>query len=429
MQVGLHCSLSDDQIAAGIANSQRQVSIAIGALAEATDAQGAALNLCLILDQSGSMGGRPMETVKQAAMRVIEKLAPSDRLSVISFDHRARTLISNQAVENPGLLRATIAQLEAAGGTAIDEGLRLGIEEFAKGKTDAVSQAMLLTDGENEHGSNERCLKFAKLAADYGLTINSLGFGEHWNQDVLEQIADAGGGSLSYIERSEDAVASFSQLFERMQTIGLTNAHLIIELGPNIRLADTKPLAQVAPDVIELTPLVADNRIEVRLGDLMVDLDRKVLVNLYIQALPPGPHSIAKLQVRYDNPAVGGIGLLSEAIPLEITAIADHSPKIDPQVQQQVLTLAKYRQTQIAETKLQQGDRTGAATMLQTASMTAFQLGDQRAGTILQDNATRLQAGEDLSESDRKKTRIAAKTVIRPIPDPAPEQAPQPEAE
>ncbi|WP_267921705.1 hypothetical protein [Nostoc favosum] len=33
---------------------------------------------------------------------------------------------------------------------------------------------------------------------------------------------------------------------------------------------------------------------------------------------------------------------------------------------------AKYRQTQLAEAKLQQGDRTGAATMLQTAAKTAY---------------------------------------------------------
>lgn len=416
MQLGLHCSLSDDKVAAGLANSQRQVSIAIGALAP-SEGKAATLNLCLILDQSGSMGGRPLETVKQAAMRVIEKLTPGDRLSVVSFDHRAKTLIANQVVENPASLRASIAQLEAAGGTAIDEGLRLGIEEFAKGKDEAVSQALLLTDGENEHGSNERCLKFAKLAADYGLTINALGFGEHWNQDVLEKIADAGGGTLSYIERSEEAVAEFSRLFERMQTVGLTNAHLILELSPGVQLAATKPLAQVAPDVIELTPLVEGNRIEVRLGDLMVGLDRNILVNLYVQALPVGHHSIAQLQIRYDNPAQGAVGLLSEAIPLEIEAIADHSPQTNAEVQAQVLALAKYRQTQIAEAKLEQGDRTGAATMLQTAAQTALQLGDQQAATILQKNATQLQAGEDLSERDRKKTRIAAKTIIGKLPD------------
>jgi len=82
-------------------------------------------------------------------------------------------------------------------------------------------------------------------------------------------------------------------------------------------------------------------------------------------------------------------------------------------VQQQILTIAKYRQTQIAETKLQQGDRAGAATMLQTAAKTALQMGDKNAATVLQTSATRLQSGEELSESDKKKTRIVSKTVLK----------------
>jgi Ca-activated chloride channel homolog len=74
---------------------------------------------------------------------------------------------------------------------------------------------------------------------------------------------------------------------------------------------------------------------------------------------------------------------------------------------------AKYCQTQLAEAKLQQGDRTGAATMLQTAAKTALQIGDKGAATVLQTSATRLQAGEELSEADLKKTRIVSKTVLQ----------------
>ena len=75
--------------------------------------------------------------------------------------------------------------------------------------------------------------------------------------------------------------------------------------------------------------------------------------------------------------------------------------------------MAKYRQTQIAETKLQDGDRAGAATMLQTAAKTALQMGDRQGASILQTNATRLQIGKDLSQGDRKKTRLVSKTILR----------------
>ncbi len=45
----------------------------------------------------------------------------------------------------------------------------------------------------------------------------------------------------------------------------------------------------------------------------------------------------------------------------------NYQPIQDAEVQQYILALAKYRQTQLAEIKLEQGDRAGAVTMLQTA--------------------------------------------------------------
>ncbi|KAB8315769.1 VWA domain-containing protein [Tolypothrix campylonemoides VB511288] len=413
MKVSLQPALNDGNLDANQSNSQRQLAISISASAENRD-RNIPLNLCLILDHSGSMGGRPLETVKKAASRLVDRLNPGDRLSIVVFDHRAKVLVPNQIIENPERIKQQINRLSADGGTAIDEGLRLGIEELAKGKKETISQAFLLTDGENEHGDNNRCLKFAQLAASYNLTLNTLGFGDNWNQDVLEKIADGGGGTLSYIAQPEQIVDEFSRLFNRIQTVGLTNAYLLFSLMPNVRLAELKPIAQVAPDTIELpVQPETDGRFAVRLGDLMKDVKRVILANIYLGQLPEGRQTIALLQVRYDDPAQNKTGLLSESIPVEANVIRMYQSSPAPEVQQHILALAKYRQTQLAEAKLQQGDRAGAATMLQTAAKTALQMGDKSAATVLQTSATRLQAGEDLSESDRKKTRIVSKTVLQ----------------
>jgi Ca-activated chloride channel homolog len=412
MKVGLEAALNDTNLDAAQVMSQRQLAISLSALAE-PNGRTAPLNLCLILDHSGSMNGRPLETVKQAAHRIVDSLSPGDRLSIVVFDHKAKVLVPNQLIENPAEVKIEINKLKASGGTAIDEGMRLGIEELAKAKKDTISQAFLLTDGENEHGSNERCLKLAQLAASYNLTLSTLGFGNHWNQDVLEQIADAAGGTLSYIQHPEEAVSEFSRLFNRVQSVGLTNAHLLLTLSPQVRLAELKPIAQVVPETVELSVVQTEQQYVVRLGDLMVDVPRVVLANLYIGQLPEGEHPIATLQVRYDDPVSGGVDLLSEPVQAFAHMMALYQPAMKPQVQQHVLALAKYRQTQIAEMKLIQGDRAGAATMLQSAAKTALQMGDYNAATVLQDNATRLQDGEELSEADRKKTRIVSKTILQ----------------
>lgn len=417
MKVRLQPVLNDTNLDALQLNSQRQLAVSISAIAGETLEDHPSLNLCLILDHSGSMGGRSLETVKQAANLLVDRLAPGDRLSVVVFDHRAKVLIPNQFLTDPEGIKQQINHLKADGGTAIDEGLRLGIEELAKGKKEAISQAFLLTDGENEHGDNNRCLKFAQLAASYNLTLNTLGFGDNWNQDVLEKIADAGLGALSYIQKPDQAMEEFNRLFDRMQTVELTNAYLLFSLAPKVRLAELKPIAQVSPDTIELpVQPEADGRLAVRLGDLMQNVERVVLANIYLGQLPEGKQAIANLQIRYDDPARNQTGLLSPTLPIYMNVMQAYQPNLNPQVQQSILALAKYRQTQLAETKLQQGDRSGAATMLQTAAKTALQMGDKKAATVLQVSATRLQSGEELSESDRKKTRIVSKTVLQDTP-------------
>jgi Ca-activated chloride channel family protein len=145
----------------------------------------------------------------------------------------------------------------------------------------------------------------------------------------------------------------------------------------------------------------------------MTDAERVVLANLYVSQLPPGLQTIATVQVRYDDPSLGQEKLFSERVPVDIEVQQTYQPALNTQVQNSILALAKYRQTQIAETKLQQGDRAGAATMLQTAAKTAIQMGDKGAATVLQTSATRLQSGEDLSDADRKKTRIVSKTRLQ----------------
>ena len=410
MKVGLQWALSDAHLPTNQPSAQRQLSVSVSASGKGVQAP---LNLCFVLDRSGSMMGTPLQTVKQAAHRIIDRLTARDRISIIAFDHKAKVLVPNQFATDVTSIKQKIDSLTAGGGTSIDDGLKAGIEQLAIGKEDRVSQLLLLTDGENEHGDNGRALKLSSVASGYNLTVNTLGFGDHWNQDVLEQIADEGGGSLSYIEHAEEAIAIFGRLFIRMQSVNLTNAFLNVELLEGTRLADLKPVAQVAPETVELTALQEGSEAMIRLGDLMTDQARVVLLNLYIPQLAAGMTSIARIQVTYDDPALGLSGQTTETLSVEILAQDAYVANSDPAVQQHILALAKYRQTQIAEDKLKAGDRKGAVTMLQSAANTAIQMGEKNAATVLQKNATQLQSGQDLSERDRKRTRIVSKTQLQ----------------
>ncbi|TAE60435.1 MAG: VWA domain-containing protein [Nostocales cyanobacterium] len=424
MKVKLLTALNDTNVDAAQLTNQRQLEISISAIADELDPS-LPLNLCLILDRSGSMDGEPINMIIQAVEKLIDQLKPGDRISIIAFAGTAEVIIPNHVVKDPASIKALLhKKLKAGGGTIIAEGLSLGITELLKGTKGAVSQAFLLTDGHGDNGlkiwkweigpnDGKRCLQLAQKATRVNLTVHTFGFGNEWNEDLLEKIADAGGGTLAYIERPQQAVDQFSRLFKRIQSVGLTNAYLLLSLVPGVRLAELKPIAQVAPETIELNVETETNGSYVfRLGDLMKDVQRVVLANIYLGKLPQGEQVIGHIQIRYDDPAINQQGLLSPLIPIYANVTSSYQPALNPQVLQSILLLAKYRQTQVAEAKLEQGDRTGAVTMLQTAAKTALQIGDTNAATVLQTSATRLQAGEQLSEAERKKTRIASKTIL-----------------
>ena len=98
MSVNLTCKLSDRYLDSNQVSSQRQLAIAVSASA-ATDGNNAPLNLCLVLDHSGSMGGQPLDTVKRAARDLVDRMYPQDRISVVGFDHKASVVVENQPVD------------------------------------------------------------------------------------------------------------------------------------------------------------------------------------------------------------------------------------------------------------------------------------------------------------------------------------------
>ena len=103
MNVGLQWAFSDAHLPTNQSNNQRQLSVSVSANGEGAQAP---LNVCFVLDRSGSMMGTPLKTVKEAAHRIVDRLTERDRISIIAFDHKAHVLVANQlATDLDGIKR------------------------------------------------------------------------------------------------------------------------------------------------------------------------------------------------------------------------------------------------------------------------------------------------------------------------------------
>src|SRR5690348_15739556 len=58
------------------------------------------LNLCLVLDRSGSMHGSKIESLRDACALVLDMLQPQDYISVIAFNSRNEIVFSSQQIRD-----------------------------------------------------------------------------------------------------------------------------------------------------------------------------------------------------------------------------------------------------------------------------------------------------------------------------------------
>src|SRR5258707_2996538 len=90
------------------------------------------LNVALVLDHSGSMKGAKLRNVKEAVKMVIDRLEPTDYVSVVIFDDTSQVVIpSLPANDKPGM-KATIDQIRDAGGTTMSLGMIQGLNELRR---------------------------------------------------------------------------------------------------------------------------------------------------------------------------------------------------------------------------------------------------------------------------------------------------------
>jgi Ca-activated chloride channel family protein len=396
-----------------VMNTQQLVYVLIDtALSAAMARVQVPLNLSLVLDKSGSMQGKKIANLREAAKLVVERLGPQDTISIIAFSDRKYVIAPSQLVADKAELMRQIDRIRDGGGTAISGGMKLGLTELDKALApDRVSRMLLLTDGQT-FGDEEACKKLGAQAGSRGIVVNALGLGDDWNEDLLDDVAEASGGKADFIDSPDKILDFFRQAVQSMQDTVVQNAQMIMRLANGVT---PRQIWQVLPMISNLgyRPL-SDRDVQVTLGELERGQPRSLLVEMLISPRPAGRYRIAQVEANYDVPGLKLVGEKTRSdILLDFTADAALAKQHDAEVMNIVEKVTAFKLQTRALEDAKMGDIAGASQKLRAAATRLLEMGEQDLAEAALAEAKNLEKSGQMSAYGTKKLRYETRKLTQ----------------
>jgi Ca-activated chloride channel family protein len=288
-----------------------------------------ALNLALVLDVSGSMyeedgtGFSRLSRIQKAAVSAIQKLKPTDTLTLIAFAHNCQVVLPPTPLSEKDKIEDHINRIDMfdvdPGGTAMDMGIESAMAEVEKnvgpGK---LTQLIVLTDGETS--GERRCRELAQTLAQKKIRFNIIGVGTEWNQNLIKDLAKLAEGDWGYIDVNDVGAAErlFNQEFTSLAAAGFLDVEMHLRVKKDVKI---KRVRQVVPEIKSLTTEEPEERhLVARLGTLERDKPTRYILDLSLPKRPDGKFSITDIEITFDPGTGSREG--SGQVPLEMTYTA-----------------------------------------------------------------------------------------------------------
>jgi hypothetical protein len=209
----------------------------------------------IIVDTSGSMSySGKMAAAKRAARAAINVIRDGVHFAVIAGANGPRMIfprgdrLVRMSPETRERALAAIGRLDAAGGTAIGSWLAMAGRLFAD-HPGAVRHAILLTDGKNQHETDEQLDE--ALARCAGVFVcDARGVGTDWDPAELRKITSTLLGSFLDVPDPDDLEHHFREMTE--SAMGKQVADVALRVWTP-RHAKLRFLKQMVPTVQDLT--------------------------------------------------------------------------------------------------------------------------------------------------------------------------------
>lgn len=321
------------------------------------------LDLAVVLDRSGSMAGQPLFSAKEAVCRLIDGLRSRDRLSLIAYDDVAEVVFPRSKIDAP-VMRALVQTIEPWGCTDLSAGLVAGIQQLGT-RSGAIHRVLLLSDGLANRGitNPDQLRNIPYRITPTGRTVSTFGLGTRYDEHLLTEIADAGGGNYYYMATPEDAPGIFQEELGELGSVQAQN--LTVDFEPQ----RCHVVGVLGFDGAKL-PAAA--------GDVQTGATRSVLLALEVPQVPAGEMEIGTVKCKWT--AIGG-DLTEETRTIPVLALGSADAlAVESHVDHDVLRAAQLQLVADAHRKAvdaaRRGDEEGFRTHMAGARDTLSELGD-----------------------------------------------------
>ncbi|MBM4366786.1 MAG: VWA domain-containing protein [Deltaproteobacteria bacterium] len=238
------------------------------------------VRIAFCLDRSGSMGGGKLDTAKAALLACLDRLLPSDRFSVTTFDHTVLVDVSLMPATRANVARAgaLLAEVHPGGSTNLFRGFLTACASIAEGlDRDTFARCLLLTDGQAncDVTSADDLSRHARELRQRGITLSTFGVGTDVDEDLLRAMADAGTGNYFYVQSAADIERHVRNELGDVLEVSQRDVVLQVDLPPGVEARWVGP---------QLGPFTR-NRLSIHLGNLASAEQNDTVVQL---RFPPG---------------------------------------------------------------------------------------------------------------------------------------------
>jgi Ca-activated chloride channel family protein len=241
------------------------------------------VNLCFVLDRSGSMSGEKIQLAKRAVETAIDRLLPTDRFAIVCYDDKIDVVVEGTKASNEGKANALgrLRSIDARGSTDLAGGWLRGAEQVATElAARRVNRVLLLTDGLANVGITDpaELARHAQELRNRGVTTTTFGLGADFDETLLQSMADAGGGHFYFIENArqiEDHIAS--EVGELLQVVAR-------EVALEVTGPEGLIIAALSPYPVQ----PRGSRHSVLLGDMTAEQQLEIVLRVRFQYGPIG---------------------------------------------------------------------------------------------------------------------------------------------